>query len=341
MQNQTIREKVETYFSPSKESCQKLKSILNGDGIITCTGIEHFLENYCAEEYVNIFDLKYWDVFNDNMKDQITVFCDNCDYKVNESFMSHCKCITFLCTDCFLDIYCDPVHNYCTDCGHKYKKINVYETYRDKLDKYGKNNFDVFVNGNERVLFDLHTGKFYSSENKNPKMDVIETTLGQLNMFRWLFSTGIIYYIENAFLGTYEILDECSQDSVFDNEYEFNHYIINDKVVGFVDHLNNQQKFVEDNEVYDCVMQYVSEKYGPVNYKKALEYLEKNSTMDEIKEDAEFENGVFVIKINDCKYKIYEKKTEYVDNGWVFENKIPQYSVEKVRTYYAFDDESY
>ena len=62
-----------------------------------------------------------------------------------------------------------------------YKKINLYHDYRAQLKSYSKLNFDTFRR-HERITFYI--------DDKNS----IETTVGQLNFFRWIFNNKIIYY---------------------------------------------------------------------------------------------------------------------------------------------------
>lgn len=67
----------------------------------------------------------------------------------------------------------------------QYKRINIYMDYRAQLKSYAKINFDSFRRHN-RITFilDLQQNKF------------IETTVGQLNFFRWIFKNGILDYID-------------------------------------------------------------------------------------------------------------------------------------------------
>ncbi len=67
------------------------------------------------------------------------------------------------------------------------KKINLYQDYRAQLKSYSKFNFDSFRR-HYRITF------FIDKENKK----TIETTIGQLNFFRWIFNNSIIdYTIQN------------------------------------------------------------------------------------------------------------------------------------------------
>ena len=65
----------------------------------------------------------------------------------------------------------------------KYKKVNLYLDYRSQLKSYTKFNFDSFRR-HDRITFIL-----------DPEKEItIQTTIGQLNFFRWAFSNNIIEY---------------------------------------------------------------------------------------------------------------------------------------------------
>jgi hypothetical protein len=63
------------------------------------------------------------------------------------------------------------------------KKVNLYLDYRAQLKSYAKINFDSFRRHN-RITFiiDSDTNEY------------IETTIGQLNFFRWAFNNNVIEY---------------------------------------------------------------------------------------------------------------------------------------------------
>jgi hypothetical protein len=68
------------------------------------------------------------------------------------------------------------------------KKINLYQDYRAQLKSYSKFNFDSFRR-HHRITF------FINMEIK----EYIETTIGQLNFFRWIFNNSIINYAINNY----------------------------------------------------------------------------------------------------------------------------------------------
>jgi hypothetical protein len=69
--------------------------------------------------------------------------------------------------------------------SNNYKKINLYLDYRSQLKSFKKINFDSFRR-HDRITYISNKGTS------------IETTIGQLNFFKWAFSNNVINYaIEN------------------------------------------------------------------------------------------------------------------------------------------------
>jgi hypothetical protein len=67
-------------------------------------------------------------------------------------------------------------------------RIDVYQNYRTQLKAYSKHQFDPFRR-RDRIMFhyvDSTTGNLKS----------IETTVGQLNFFRWMIENRILDYVE-------------------------------------------------------------------------------------------------------------------------------------------------
>lgn len=62
--------------------------------------------------------------------------------------------------------------------------LNVYLSYRSQLKSYSKTYFDPFRR-RDRIIFRF-------DNNKNS----VETTIGQLNMFRWILQSDILEYIQ-------------------------------------------------------------------------------------------------------------------------------------------------
>ncbi len=81
------------------------------------------------------------------------------------------------------------------------KKINLYLDYRAQLKSYAKVNFDSFRR-HDRISFciDIDTNDF------------IETTIGQLNFFRWAFNNKVINYAMKNY-------DKIYQNMIDNNSY--------------------------------------------------------------------------------------------------------------------------
>jgi hypothetical protein len=83
------------------------------------------------------------------------------------------------------------------------RKINLYQDYRAQLKSYSKFNFDSFRR-HHRITFFIN----------NERTDYIETTVGQLNFFRWIFNNNIITYAINNYDNIYKKMIEnnsCKQ----------------------------------------------------------------------------------------------------------------------------------
>ena len=82
-------------------------------------------------------------------------------------------------------IYTDSDNNPTfNDSGIYKKNMNVFHSYKSQLKAYSKKKFDPFCR-RDRILFNL-------DENHS-----VETTLGQLNFFKWAISNLIIDYIQD------------------------------------------------------------------------------------------------------------------------------------------------
>ena len=65
--------------------------------------------------------------------------------------------------------------------------VNVYQSYRCQLKAYSKQQFDPFRR-RDRILF------CYTLSSP-PELGNVETTVGQLNFFRWMLLNGILEYV--------------------------------------------------------------------------------------------------------------------------------------------------
>lgn len=93
------------------------------------------------------------------------------------------------------------------------KKISLYNDYRGQLKSYAKINFDSFRRHN-RITFII---------DENNVSNNIETTVGQLNFFRWIFNNNILQYAI------------INYDNIYNNMVSNNSYSKNKKITKFVD----------------------------------------------------------------------------------------------------------
>ena len=84
----------------------------------------------------------------------------------------------------YYNIYKDNHNNLTFNKQNEFiKNINVFQSYKSQLRAYSKKKFDPFCR-RDRLVFELNGNK-------------VETTVGQLNFFRWAINNMIIDYIIN------------------------------------------------------------------------------------------------------------------------------------------------
>lgn len=77
-------------------------------------------------------------------------------------------------------------------------QINVHHSYRAALKTFSKEQFDPFRR-HERIRFVYGSGDD----------DAIETTVGQLNFFKWAIETGVLSYIQENKGEIEQLMVEC------------------------------------------------------------------------------------------------------------------------------------
>jgi hypothetical protein len=87
------------------------------------------------------------------------------------------------------------VTNYCKKNGIIIDdNFNVYESYKANLRSYHKEKFDPFRRHNIVYIYHKSAGKATIVKDKAAD-DALETTIGQLNFFKWIISNNIHRYI--------------------------------------------------------------------------------------------------------------------------------------------------
>ena len=122
------------------------------------------------------------------------------------------------------NIYYNLPDNYSNE---KYRKINLYLDYRAQLKSFKKFNFDAFRR-HERISFYIGNTKNDDSNNdsnnddtNDNKIDIdnIETTIGQLNFFKWAFNNKIIIYALQNQKKIYENMSKFSYKKQINTKY--------------------------------------------------------------------------------------------------------------------------
>lgn len=98
---------------------------------------------------------------------------------------------------------------------NKYRKVNLYLDYRAQLKSFKKINFDSFRR-HDRITFIIDIDKQLT----------IETTLGQLNFFKWAFSNRIITFAlenqkviyENMSKNTYKKVSKDKKNTIIPHQ---------------------------------------------------------------------------------------------------------------------------
>lgn len=111
------------------------------------------------------------------------------------------------------EIYSSYPDNIKEEDSHKIKKVNLYLDYRAQLKSYAKINFDSFRRHN-RISFIID----------NNTNDFIETTIGQLNFFRWAFNNNVIKFAVDNYEKIHQNMsDNNSYNSIKDKKIKNKH----------------------------------------------------------------------------------------------------------------------
>ena len=102
--------------------------------------------------------------------------------------------------DWFITNYCKNIK----DPHPHYKRLKgIYQDYRSQLKAYKKLKFDPFRR-RQRISFNLDPDGSYTT---------INTTIGQLNFFKWAIDNGILKYIDQNF-DDVEVATNCHQKQI-------------------------------------------------------------------------------------------------------------------------------
>lgn len=85
-------------------------------------------------------------------------------------------------------------------CDNNVVHFNVFQSYRLQLKAYSKHQFDPFRR-RERIKF------FFEKDS------YIETTIGQLNFFRWILQNGVLDFIAENILSIEQDMISCQKEN--------------------------------------------------------------------------------------------------------------------------------
>ena len=109
-------------------------------------------------------------------------------------------------------------------------------------------------------------------------------------------------------------------------------------IVYYVDLRKNKMYYIKNSSgILFEIEKYIRHRYGNKSFAKSLHYFNEKTTIDDIKYDKEFNDGIFFIQSSEDTYDVY-KKNSCDDNGWFWNSKsVPE--ITKIRTYGLIDHE--
>lgn len=176
--------RIKEYFETNEIT--KLTNILQGQSNLSLRIIDWFVTNYAKKYNVSYILKKNKDIIVNN--EILYTYNNDIDnpYALTIPFDDINR-------ENLVDIdnivYNNLINNYIStendDLDTKYVKFIVFNEYRGQLKAFTKKYFDSFCRG-ERIIYENNNNKF-------------ETTLGQLNFFRWAIENQLLTYIEQNY----------------------------------------------------------------------------------------------------------------------------------------------
>jgi hypothetical protein len=155
-------------FYKHNNNIEKLLKIIGGNSKISLRIVDWFATNY-AKKYYTLYNIISRCICKDN-KDVLNPEKGIINPKKRGA------------------VPCDEDENNYYNCSIccKNRRFKVYDDYKLKLKAYSKKRFDPFCRW-ERISIPYKNDKF------------IETTIGQLNFFKWALENNVIKYIEDNY----------------------------------------------------------------------------------------------------------------------------------------------
>ena len=139
-----------------------------------------------------MFTLKYMSLHIDTQSDVLLnkllkFYSENTNFDKMINIINGSSSISLRIVDWFVTNYSKKNYIvYMINKDNKMEKVNVYNDYKLKLKAYSKKKFDPFCRW-DRINVPYKEDKF------------IQTTLGQLNFFKWTIENNILEYIEQNY----------------------------------------------------------------------------------------------------------------------------------------------
>ncbi len=89
----------------------------------------------------------------------------------------------------------------------------------------------------------------------------------------------------------------------------------------------------DSKSIIEEIHKYIQTRYGNKCLEKAKVHFKRGSTIANISDDTEFDEGIFYIKLDDNTYEMYKKTTKYIESGVIFSYKTSLNAINKIRVY--------
>ena len=144
------------------------------------------------------------------------------------------------------------------------------------------------------------------------------------------FKIGSIYDVETGDIYMIDPTQPITNNTPFSSDQR--------KLVYFKDLRKDKVMYINNAvSIQDEIEKYIRQRYGNKCLVKAMSYFSTDETLNKIKDDMTFDEGVFFIKHSDNSYDMYKKTTTYEKGWWYSKTHIP--TIEKIREYGVIEEE--
>ncbi|MFW9949792.1 MAG: DUF4116 domain-containing protein, partial [Candidatus Thorarchaeota archaeon] len=198
----------------------------------------------------------------------------------------------------------------------------------------------VTLNPETIVYVKNQTGAIIKEAVKNAKPGTASTLCTSFIDFK-KFRIGSIYNTETGESYTMNNVyehDSVVQEDTVEVDTTITYSSDKRKLIYFNDIRKDKIMYINNAvSIQDEIEKYIRQRYGNKCLVKALAYFSTGETIDNIKNDMTFDEGVFFIKNSDNSYDMYKKSTKY-DKSWWY-GKTQSSTIEKIREYGIIEEE--